>query len=63
LLDEIYQVNDAFPNKLKQRQTSTQEWVPNTYLAVLMKSELTLRIMMGYNFNNGLLLTRKSYVA
>jgi hypothetical protein len=29
----------------------------------LMKSELTLPIRMGYNFDNGLFLARKSYVA
>jgi hypothetical protein len=52
-----------FMNKLKLRKPSTQEQVPNPYVVVLMKSELTLPIRMGYNFNNGLLLTRKSYVA
>jgi hypothetical protein len=34
-----------------------------SYVVVLMKSELTLPIRMGYNFDSGLLLTRKSYVA
>jgi hypothetical protein len=50
-------------NKLKQRQPITREWVPNPYVVVLMKSKLTLPIRIGYNFDNSLLLTRRSYVA
>jgi hypothetical protein len=34
-----------------------------SYVVMLMKSELTLPIRMGYNIDNGLRLTRKSYVA
>jgi hypothetical protein len=51
------------PKQIKTEAPSTQEWVPNPYVVVLMKSELTLPIRMGYNIDNGLLLTRKSYVA
>jgi hypothetical protein len=51
------------PEQIKQWHPSTQEWVPNPYVVVLMKSELTLPIRMGYNFDNGLFLARKSYVA
>ena len=51
------------PEQIKTEAAEYSEWVPNPYVVVLMKSELTLPIRMGYNFDNGLSLTRKSYVA
>jgi hypothetical protein len=49
--------------KTEADEYSDQEWVPNPYVLVLMKSELTLPIRMRYNFGNSLLLTKMSYVS
>jgi hypothetical protein len=51
------------PEKIKIEVAEYSRMGTKSLCSSVVKSELTLPIRMGYNFDNHLLFTRKSYVA